>query len=58
MAPKFFLCYVCGKQEEDCKCDRYCSLCHSEFAVRLTEDGQYYCSDCREACDYKVQDPI
>jgi hypothetical protein len=24
--------------------------------VRLTEDGQYYCPDCREACDYKTQD--
>jgi hypothetical protein len=24
--------------------------------VRLTEDGQYYCLDCREACDYKTQE--
>jgi len=26
--------------------------------VRLTEDGQYYCVDCREACDYKTQDQV
>jgi hypothetical protein len=33
-----------------------CELCYSEYQVRLTEDGQYYCSICREVCDYKTQD--
>jgi hypothetical protein len=27
-----------------------------QHAVRLCEDGLYYCEACREACDYKPQD--
>jgi hypothetical protein len=47
---------VCDQPEERCTCHKYCALCHSDFGLRLTEDGQYYCVDCREACDYKTQD--
>ena len=53
---KIFICLVCEQPEEKCTCDKFCAFCHSEYAVRLTEDGQYYCRDCREACDYKTQD--
>jgi hypothetical protein len=58
MARKILLCCICDQAEEHCECDRYCSLCHSDYNVRLTEDGQYYCADCREACDYKTQDNV
>jgi len=58
MARKIFLCCVCGQPEDRCQCDRYCFLCHADYSVRLTEDGQYYCADCREACDYKTQDAV
>lgn len=37
-----------------CKCDRYCWLCQGLYGVRLCVDGQYYCPDCREACDILV----
>jgi len=47
---------ACGKREEDCTCERYCALCNSDSELRLTEDGQYYCRDCREACDFKTSD--
>ncbi|HUU12429.1 MAG TPA: hypothetical protein VM182_01825 [Terriglobia bacterium] len=56
MAYKEFKCIACDLPEERCTCDRYCALCYSEYQVRLTEDGQYYCSICREVCDYKIQD--
>lgn len=58
MTPKIFHCYICGETEERCQCDKYCALCHADYGVRLTEDGQYYCTDCREACDYKTQDAV
>jgi len=58
MPGKIFRCYICRETEEHCKCDKYCAFCHAEYAVRLTEDGQYYCADCREACDYKTQDAV
>jgi len=58
MPRKIFLCSVCNQPEERCQCDRYCALCHSDYGTRLTEDGQYYCADCREACDYRTQDNI
>ena len=45
------LCTLCDKPEHDCTCDRYCCLCQGHFNVRLCADGQYYCPDCREACD-------
>jgi hypothetical protein len=53
---KTFICAVCDQPEEKCTCDKFCAFCHSDYGVRLTEDGQYYCRDCREACDYKSQD--
>jgi len=56
MAQKQFLCVVCDHPEKQCKCHKYCALCYSDYGVRLTEDGQYYCPDCREACDYKTQE--
>ncbi len=56
MEQKVFLCAVCNQPEDRCQCVKYCSLCHSDYEVRLVEDGLYYCRDCREACDYKAQD--
>jgi hypothetical protein len=56
MAKKEFKCGVCDKPEGQCTCNRYCALCHSDYKLRLTEDGQFYCEDCREACDFKSQD--
>jgi hypothetical protein len=50
------LCILCDKTEEQCICDKYCCLCQSEFGIRLCVDGQYYCPDCREACDVRVVD--
>jgi hypothetical protein len=58
MARKTLLCCVCNQPEERCECNKYCALCHTDYGVRLTEDGQYYCADCREACDYKTQDAV
>ncbi len=56
MPKKEFKCIVCEKPEDHCTCIKYCGLCQSDFSVRLTEDGQYYCVDCREACGYKTQE--
>lgn len=56
MLTKEFKCLVCEKPESQCTCNRYCALCHADYELRLTDDGQYYCRDCREACDYKTQD--
>ena len=50
-----YLCIVCEQPEERCDCERYCSLCMGAHNVRLCEDGQYYCLECREACDYRAQ---
>ena len=50
-----FKCYVCEKEESRCQCDKFCALCQSEHAVRLCQDGQYYCTDCREVCDFQAQ---
>ncbi len=58
MFTKEFKCTVCDKPENQCTCNRYCALCHADYELRLTEDGQYYCRDCREACDYKSQDQV
>jgi hypothetical protein len=48
------VCMLCEKPEWDCGCDRYCCLCSGQHAIRLCVDGQYYCPDCREACDLRV----
>ncbi len=55
MAASSFRCIACEQPEDKCACDRYCALCHSEYDARLCEDGQYYCADCREACDFAIQ---
>jgi hypothetical protein len=54
MADKF-ICNLCDLTEEKCQCQRYCCLCLGEHNVRLVQDGQYYCIDCREACDFQAQ---
>jgi len=51
----YFVCLLCGAKEEDCKCERYCSICQNDLNVRLCIDGNYYCLDCREACQYEAQ---
>ena len=48
------VCMVCDKPESDCKCDRYCCICKGQHNIRLCMDGQYYCPDCREACEISV----
>lgn len=53
--PKEFLCAICDQPEWRCECTRYCCLCQSPYEVRLCEDGQYYCSPCRESCDLEAQ---
>ena len=58
MAYKELHCAVCEQPEKSCKCIKYCALCQTDYRVRLTGDGQYYCSDCREACGYKTQEEI
>lgn len=52
---KEFQCSVCDQTERQCVCTRYCCLCQSLFDARLCEDGLYYCSPCREACDLEAQ---
>ncbi len=52
-----FRCATCEMTEERCDCDRYCYICLGQHAVRLCEDGLYYCAACREACDYVPQEP-
>ena len=54
MAEKF-ICMLCDQVEENCRCTRFCCLCQSEHNVRLVQDGNYYCLDCREACDFQAQ---
>ncbi len=58
MPTKEFVCMVCERPEKECTCSRYCALCQSEYGLRLCEDGQFYCPDCREACDYRPQDQV
>ena len=45
MAYKEFRCIVCDQPEERCTCDHYCALGHSDYGVRMCEDGQFYCID-------------
>jgi hypothetical protein len=51
-----FVCMQCEMTEDRCKCDRYCCLCQGAYNVRLCMDGQYYCIDCRESCDFQAQE--
>ncbi len=55
MADKY-LCAVCDLPEERCQCEKYCCLCQGLHNIRLCMDGQYYCIDCREACDLQAQE--
>jgi len=48
------VCVVCDQIEHECKCDRYCCICKGQHAIRLCMDGQFYCPDCREACEISV----
>ena len=52
------LCTLCEKPEVDCKCDRYCCFCKGQYHIRMCVDGQFYCPDCREACDIRVVDSL
>jgi hypothetical protein len=56
MAEKFH-CAICELEETLCHCDvkDYCALCQGADDVRLCADGQYYCTACREVCDYQAQ---
>jgi len=49
--PSSVLCGVCNQPEERCSCEKYCTICKGQYSIRLCADGQYYCTDCREACD-------
>ncbi len=48
------VCTQCEKTEHDCACEKYCTICKGQHAVRLCTDGLYYCPECREACDVSV----
>ena len=50
------LCVQCDKPEDQCTCEKYCTICKSLEKVRLCMDGLYYCPDCREACDVTLAD--
>ena len=50
-----FKCMVCELVEERCECDKFCAICQGFNQVRLCADGQYYCLECREACDYRPE---
>ncbi len=46
-----YMCAVCEQVEEKCECVKYCSLCQGYNLLRLCADGQWYCLECREACE-------
>ena len=45
---------MCDRSENDCNCDRYCCICMGQYSIRLCMDRQYYCPECREACEISV----
>ena len=49
-------CAQCDMADDQCECERYCCLCYSQLEIRMCFDGLFYCTACREACDYKVAD--
>ena len=53
--PGPYYCLTCGRKEEECKCDRFCGICQNDYNVRLCADGNYYCKECRDACEYEAQ---
>jgi hypothetical protein len=48
------VCAQCNQPENKCKCVRYCCYCQGLEGICLCVDGQYYCPDCREACEVRV----
>ncbi len=50
-------CAQCERPEWQCECDRFCWLCKGLDRIKLGEDGQYYCPDCRDACDVRLANP-
>jgi hypothetical protein len=50
------VCVQCDKPEDQCSCEKYCTICQGQQRVRLCMDGLYYCPDCREACDMSLAD--
>jgi hypothetical protein len=50
-----FICIQCDRTEDKCVCDKFCCLCQGEHNVRLVQDGNYYCLECRESCEYEAQ---
>ena len=51
-----YLCSACSMREAKCQCEKYCILCKSDSGVRLCQDGCYYCRDCREVCEFSVDE--
>lgn len=49
--PGPIVCSTCDRTEQQCTCEKYCTICKGQHKVRLCADGLYYCPDCREACD-------
>jgi hypothetical protein len=50
------VCIMCDQAEAHCTCEKYCTICKGQHAVKLCVDGLYYCPDCREACDVSLAD--
>jgi hypothetical protein len=50
-----YKCGQCEHPEDQCECGRYCWLCMSENNVRLCQDGNLYCQECREVCEMEAQ---
>lgn len=50
-----FQCSVCEMTEEKCSCEKYCCICQGEHQIRLCNDGQWYCLECREACEVQIE---
>jgi hypothetical protein len=48
------VCAQCDQTEQNCKCDRYCTICKGQTQVKLCSDGLFYCPDCREACEVEL----
>jgi len=51
-----YFCSACNMREVKCQCEKYCILCKSDEHVRLCQDGCYYCRDCREICEFSVDE--
>jgi hypothetical protein len=50
------VCIMCDKAEAYCTCEKYCTICQGQHAVKLCVDGLYYCPECREACEVSLAD--